>query len=89
MFSGNVPGQATKNYMLGTLGLFFNDKQAHPLHYTIHSKPDALLKRKNETLKLDECICGGSFIQGYYVDLGIATSYPYKLRIYLDCTING
>ena len=89
MFSGNVAGQAGKNYMLGNVSLFFNDRKSHPLHYTIHSKPTATLKRKIETLKLDECICGGSFIQGYYVDLGTAQSYPYKLRIYLETITNG
>lgn len=85
MFSANVAGQANRNYILGNVSLFINDRKSHPLHYTIHSKPPALLKRKIETLKLDECIEGGSFIQGYYEDLAVAVSYPYTLRIYLDC----
>ncbi len=85
MFSASETGQAGKNYLLGNVSLFVNDRKSHPLHYAIHSKPPALLKRKIKTLKLDECICGGSLIQGYYLDLGIATSYPHKLRIYLDC----
>ena len=88
MFSGNMAGLTSSNYMLGNVSLFFNDRKIHPLHYTIHSKPLDLLKRRIEPLKLDECICGGSFIQGYYVDLGTAVSYPYALRIYLDCIQN-
>lgn len=89
MFSGNVPGKADKNYMLGNVSLFFNNRKSHPLHYTIHSKPLSALKKKRELLRLDECVEGGSFIQGYYVDLGTATSYPYKVRIYLDCIITN
>lgn len=88
MFSANVAGQASRNYVLGKTALFFNDRKTQPLYYTIHSKPTATLKRKIETLKLDECICEGSFVQGYYADLGIAASYPYRLRIYLDCIEN-
>jgi hypothetical protein len=85
MFSGSVAGNANKNYMLGNVSLFFNNRQSHPLHHTIHSKPLTALTRKYETLKLDECILKDSVIQGYYVDLGSAVSYPYNVRIYLDC----
>lgn len=89
LFSGNVAGLAAKNYMLGNVSLFVNNRKSHVLHYTIHSKPLVLQKRKNELLKLNECIEGGSLVQGYYVDLGTAESYPYKVRIYLDCTITN
>src|SRR5690348_3823544 len=85
VLTGSVEGQLLKSYMLGNVSLFINDRKSHPLHYTIHSKPLILQKRKVEPLKLDEPICGGSFIQGYYMDLGTAASYPYKVRIYLDC----
>lgn len=85
MFSGNVPGQVSKNYMLGNVSLFFNNRKSHPLHYTIHSKPLTALRKRHGLLRLDECIEGGSFIQGYYVDLGTAQSFPYTVRIYLEC----
>ncbi len=89
LFSGNVAGLAVNNYSLGNVSLFVNNKKSHVLHYTIHSKPLESLKRKNKLLKLEECIEGGSLVQGYYVDLGTAESYPYNVRIYLDCTITN
>lgn len=88
MFSGNVAGQMNNNYVLGNISLLFNNRKSHPLHYTIHSKP--LPDKKWKLFKLKECIEESSFIQGYYMDIGIATSYPYTVRVYLDCiTTNG
>lgn len=85
MFSCNTPGAAANNYMMGNVSLFFEDRKIHPLHYTIQEKPLGMITGKREELKLDECIRGGSYIQGYYVDLGLSTGFPYRVRIYLDC----
>lgn len=88
IFSGNIAGKANNNYVLGNVSLLFNNRKSHPLHYTIHSKP--LPGKKWKLLKLAEAVEGSSFVQGYYVDSGIATSYPYTIRIYLNCiTTNG
>ncbi|MBA3705988.1 MAG: hypothetical protein H0W84_08850 [Bacteroidetes bacterium] len=88
-FSGNVAGKEANNFELGNISLFTNNRKAHPLHYTIHSEPIAEKQGKYETLKLSEDLEGNSLIQGYYLDLGTAESYPYKVRIYLECIIYG
>jgi hypothetical protein len=89
IFSCNETGQAAKNYVMGDASLFINNRKVHPLHYTIHAKPLSTYNRKRETLELKECIEGGSFIQGYYMDLGISSHYPYTLKIYLDCVADN
>lgn len=86
IFSGNVEGSSSKNYVLGRVSLFTNNQKSHPLNYVVESKPLSFLRRKYETLKLGEEMEGGSYIQGYYEDLASADSFPYKVRIYLDCT---
>ncbi len=85
IFSCNEVGQADKNYVMGDISLFINTRKIHALNYTIHSKPLNTYNRKTETLALKECIEGGSFVHGYYRDLGISPTYPYNLKIYLDC----
>jgi len=90
VFSCNEIGVPEKSYVMGDVSLFINNRKAHPLHYTIHSLPLNTYSRKTETLALKECIEGGSFVQGYYMDLGLSKQYPYNLKIYLDClTDNG
>jgi hypothetical protein len=86
IFSGNVAGNSAKNYVLGRVSLFINNRKSQPLNYIVESKPPALQKRRYKTLKLEEEIEGGSYVQGYYEDLASAVSFPYKVRIYLDCT---
>lgn len=88
IFSGNVAGNAAKNHALGRVSLFINNRRSQPLNYLVQSKPFNLIKRKYETLKLEEEISGGSYVQGYYQDFGFAVSFPYKVRIYLDCIRN-
>ncbi len=85
ILSGNVAGNTAKNFTLGRISFFINDRKSQPLSYLVQSKPPALQKRKYETLKLEEEISGGSYVQGYYQDLASAVSFPYKVRIYLDC----
>ncbi len=85
VFSGNVAGSSAKNYVLGRVSLFINNRKSQPLNYIVQSKPASVQKRKYKTLRLEECIIAGSYVQGYYQDLGSATSFPYKVRIYLDC----
>jgi hypothetical protein len=85
IFSCNESGASGRNFVMGDVSLFVNTRKSHPLNYTIRSIPPRLQKRKMERLKLDECIEGGSFMQGYYRDLGVSPVYPYKLKIYLDC----
>ncbi|TAL59979.1 MAG: hypothetical protein EPN85_08260 [Bacteroidetes bacterium] len=89
IFSGNVEGSSAKNYVLGRVSLFINNRKFQPLNYIVESKPLDFLRRKYETLKLEEEIEAGSYVQGYYEDLASAVSFPYKVRIYLDCTTNG
>ncbi|MBI4946301.1 MAG: hypothetical protein HY840_07865 [Bacteroidetes bacterium] len=88
IFSGNVEGSSAKNYVLGRVSLFINNRKSQPLNYIVESKPLDFLRRKYETLKLEEEIEAGSYVQGYYEDLASAVSFPYKIRIYLDCTTN-
>ena len=86
MFSANVPGQEAKNYVLGNLSLFFNNRKSHPLHYVIQEKPLNQIKKKYKTLPFGEYVETNSFIQGFYQDLGTAASFPYTVRIYFECT---
>lgn len=89
LFSGSVAGNSAKNKVIGNLSYFVNNRRRHVVHYIVQSKSPAELKRKHETLPLNEAIIGGSLIQGFYEDLASAVSYPYKLRIYLKCWVNG
>jgi hypothetical protein len=73
--------------ILGTISLWFNSKKTHTVHYFIEGLNPKELKRKYSTLKLRETLKGGTLIQGYMEDNGLATSYPYKLNIYLECSL--
>jgi hypothetical protein len=85
IFSCNEAGTPKTKFSMGEISLFINNRKSHPLNYMISSMPAQLLKRKIETLKFGECIEGGSFVHGYYRDLGLSPTYPYNLKIYLDC----
>jgi hypothetical protein len=85
IFTCNESGLIGGNYVMGDISLFVNNRKSHPLHYTVRSLPPDLIKRKIERLPLEECIEGGSFLQGYYRDLLVSANYPYNVKIYLDC----
>jgi hypothetical protein len=88
MTSANEYAPAAKNYNLGYLSLHFDNKGKHLIYDTVKSKPVNLMRGKLVPLHLDEPVRGCSFVQGFYLDHGFAQSYPYDLRIYLQCIID-
>lgn len=85
IFTTNEYGKPYLKFVMGDVSLFVNNRKSHPLNYTVRSMPPELMTKKIVPLKLGECIEGGSFVQGYFRDLGVSPKYPYNVKIYLDC----
>jgi hypothetical protein len=75
--------------ILGTVSLWFNNKKNHTVHYSIDGLHPKELNRKFKTLKLSETLKSGELIQGFIEDYGVADSYPYTMKIYLECSLKS
>lgn len=75
-----------KSNILGTLSLHLNNRDSHPLNLRVQVKSHSAKKRKYEGLKLESDLAGNTRVQGYYIDAGYATRYPYDLNIYMAGT---
>lgn len=79
----------SKNHtpVLGNISLWFNSKTTHPVHYLVDGIHPKEQEGKYESLRLKESLKGGTLIQGLMEDFGKANSYPYEMKIYLECTL--
>lgn len=82
-FSASKNASSAKNNVLGRAGLWINNRSQHLGNFVVSSSLNKS-QNANEAIVLNEVLKAHTEINGYYIDEGNATAYPYDLKIYLE-----